>query len=87
MNNSGVGPVPEVVDTTNFCSTFPEVFGAEVWRDNVLHLIDKTFEGDTQLLIVEGLIVLIASLVVVLRFRVDSAWVIAASGMVGWLVS
>jgi chromate transporter len=33
------------------------------------------------------LIVLIASLVVVLRFRVNSAWVIAASGMVGWLVS
>lgn len=48
-------PVPEVLDTTRFCSSFPEVFGSEVWRDNVLHIIDKTFEGETQLLIVEGL--------------------------------
>ena len=55
MTDSGSGPVSQIIDTTTFCSTFPEVFGAEVWRDNVLHLIDKTFEGETQLLIVEGL--------------------------------
>ena len=32
------------------------------------------------------LIILIASSVVVLRFRVNSAWVIAGAGMIGWLL-
>ncbi len=33
------------------------------------------------------LIILIASSVVVLRFRVNSAWVIAGAGMIGWLLT
>jgi hypothetical protein len=43
-----------IVDTTTFCSGFPEGVGSEIWRDNVLHTFERIFEGETQLLLVEG---------------------------------
>jgi hypothetical protein len=58
--NTGLGDsrqlagVGVVVDATKLCGSFPQVFGTEIVRDNVLHTIGTFFLGETQLLIVEG---------------------------------
>jgi hypothetical protein len=44
----------EIIDTTKLCSSFPQVFGAEITRDNVLDTLETFFEGETQVLTVEG---------------------------------
>lgn len=49
-----VEAIGRIVDTPLFCSSFPEVLAKEIVRDNVLHTLAKYFEGETQLLVVEG---------------------------------
>jgi hypothetical protein len=43
-----------IVDTMLFCSSFPEKPPREIARENVLHTFSTIFDGETQMLIVEG---------------------------------
>ncbi len=45
---------PEVVDLTVVCRGFPEAPDPEIRREHLLDTIDKVFEGDTRLVVVEG---------------------------------
>lgn len=45
----------EIVNTTVVCRNFPEELHSEIHREHLLDTVDKIFEGDTQLVIVEGL--------------------------------
>lgn len=55
LESAGQGAiVGDILDTTKLCGSFPQVFGAEIVRHNVLHTIETFFEGETQLLILEG---------------------------------
>ncbi|MDP2960161.1 MAG: NACHT domain-containing protein, partial [candidate division Zixibacteria bacterium] len=43
-----------VIDLTSICRNFPRPLSHEIQRDNLLATIDKIFEGDTHLIVLEG---------------------------------
>lgn len=44
----------EVMDLTTVCRSFPDLPRDPIHRENLLDTIDKIFEGDTRLLVIEG---------------------------------
>jgi hypothetical protein len=44
----------EVMDITVVSRSFPQTLHPQVYRENILDTIDTIFEGDTQLLVIEG---------------------------------
>jgi hypothetical protein len=44
----------EIMDITAVSRSFPQIFPPQVYRENILDTIDTIFEGDTQLLVIEG---------------------------------
>ena len=44
----------EVMDVTVVSRSFPQLSPPQVYRENILDTIDTIFEGDTQLLVIEG---------------------------------
>jgi len=43
-----------VMDVTTVCRSFPQISSPQIQRENILETIDTTFDGDTQLLVIEG---------------------------------
>ncbi len=44
----------EIMDITVVSRSFPQILASQVYRENILDTIDTIFEGDTQLLVIEG---------------------------------
>ena len=44
----------EIMDLTAACQSFPEIPVPQIRRDNILDTIDMIFEGNTELIVVEG---------------------------------
>ncbi len=44
----------EVMDVTVVSRSFPQILPPQICRENILDTIDTIFEGDTQLLVIEG---------------------------------
>jgi hypothetical protein len=46
--------VPELLDVTKICTTFPSMLGIQIPRDNIHHTLETILGGDVELLSLEG---------------------------------
>src|SRR2546425_162076 len=54
MENATKAQGSGILDTTRICSSFPETYGIQIKRENILHSLETTLDSETYILTVEG---------------------------------
>jgi hypothetical protein len=54
MENATKAEASEILDPTKICNSFPETYGIQIKRENILHSLETTLGSETYILTIEG---------------------------------